>query len=250
MRRVWQEFDTFVDSRAVRWSGRAHAILNAEGKRAAAAYEASGEGAAIAAVDDAEWLDYLTRLWITTVPDAGKLIEPFIVAPAKAITDPLLIAAREWLRLNGAREASMLSNTGRRIVADQIRIGMQKGETNEQIAARIRKKYRSISPERAAAIARTEVHAASNYGSLSAASESEQALDKIWVDTPDNLTRDMHVGAGGQKKPLGSPFRVGGEQLMHPGDTSLGASAENVVNCRCHLFYVRAVRRVRRPRAA
>ena len=249
-RRVWQEFDAFVEGRTGRWAGRAEAVLYSEGNRAAAAYARSGEGAAIEVVDDAEWAEYISRLWITTVPEAGKIIEPYIAAAKAAVADPLLIAAREWLRQYGAREAAMLSNTSRKGIADQIRIGLGKGESTDQIAQRIRKQYRSIEKSRAGTIARTEVHAASNYGSLSAAAESQIPLDKIWVDTPDERTRDMHVDAGGQKRTLNAPFLVGGEQLMHPGDGSLGASSENLVNCRCTLFYVRAARRVRRPRAA
>jgi hypothetical protein len=33
--------------------------------------------------------------------------------------------------------------------------------------------------------------------------------------------------------PVNEPFTVGGEQLMYPGDDSLGASPGNVINCQC-----------------
>jgi hypothetical protein len=263
---VWREFDRFVTSHTPRWAGRAQAILNAEGNGAARGYAAAGIGAAIAAVEDADWLAYLRQLWMTVVPDAGALIEPFLGAmpksakvlgdpkAARVIADPLMRAAVEWVRANGAREAALISNASRKGIQDQIRIGVTKNESQEQIAARIRKHYRSIRQSRAETIARTEVHAAANYGSLSAAAESEQSLAKIWVDTPDARTRDTHVSAGGQKKPLREPFLVDGERLMHPGDGSMGASSENLVNCRCTLFYT-AMRRAmpvkpRRRRAA
>jgi hypothetical protein len=33
--------------------------------------------------------------------------------------------------------------------------------------------------------------------------------------------------------PIDDPFEVMGEQLMFPGDDSLGASLENIINCQC-----------------
>lgn len=252
--RVWREFDSLVDRNAPRWASRAGSILTGEGVRAAEAYESHGERAAIAAVDDDQWFRYIERLWISVVPDAGKVIAPFLEKGMKVVTDPLVQAAINWVKANGVREAGMISNASRKGIQEQIRIGISKGETDEQIAARIRKKYRSIKEARSETIARTEVHAASNYGSLSAATETKIPMKKIWVDTPDDRTRDAHVSAGGQSKPLDQPFIVDGERLMHPGDSSLGASAENLVNCRCHLFFEVARRRLpvpaRRPAAA
>ena len=243
--RVWRAFDTFTDIHSPRWSGRAGAILNSEGNRAAEAYGKHGAGAAVAAVDDSEWQYFIRSLWLTVVPDAGELILPYLpvakittALAIKAVMSPLVQAAVEWIRANGVREAALISNVSRKKIAEQIRIGVSKNESPDQIAQRIRKHYKSIRQGRADTIARTEVHAAANYGSLSGAKEADASLAKIWVDTPDNRTRDAHVGAGGQKRPLKELFIVDGEKLMHPGDTSHGASSENVVNCRCHLFYV------------
>ena len=42
-----------------------------------------------------------------------------------------------------------------------------------------------------------------------------------------------HWEAHGQIVPIGTPFTVSGEQLRFPGDTTLGASVGNVINCRC-----------------
>jgi hypothetical protein len=256
--RVWRAFDQFTESSVPRWSGRAGAILNSEGNRAAKAYAEHGAGAAIAAVDDKEWQQFIRALWLTVVPDAGELIMPYLpvakistALATKAVMSPLVQAAVEWIRANGVREAALISNVSRKKIAEQIRIGVSKNESAEQIAQRIRKHYKSIRQGRAATIARTEVHAAANYGSLSGAKEADQSLEKIWVDTPDGRTRDAHVGAGGQKRRLNEPFTVDGEKLMHPGDSSMGASAENLVNCRCHLFYVSGRRTVPvKPRVA
>jgi hypothetical protein len=36
---------------------------------------------------------------------------------------------------------------------------------------------------------------------------------------------------------MDEPFVVDGEQLMFPGDTSMGATARNIVNCRCTCIF-------------
>jgi hypothetical protein len=56
---------------------------------------------------------------------------------------------------------------------------------------------------------------------------------KVWTTILDDRTRHAHVTADGQSRELGEPFEVAGELLRHPGDTSLGAGAANVINCRC-----------------
>jgi hypothetical protein len=62
-----------------------------------------------------------------------------------------------------------------------------------------------------------------------------------WIRTIDRRTRGYdpkrksrfdHYNAS-QTVPLADPFVVSGQRLRFPGDTSLGASAGNVCNCRC-----------------
>lgn len=57
--------------------------------------------------------------------------------------------------------------------------------------------------------------------------------NKEWAAILDEKTRNDHVGADGQTVSFNDPFIVGGERLRWPGDTSLGASAGNTINCRC-----------------
>lgn len=46
-----------------------------------------------------------------------------------------------------------------------------------------------------------------------------------------------HWSPHGQTVPVADPFVVSGERLMTPGDTSLGASLGNIINCRCQASY-------------
>jgi len=72
----------------------------------------------------------------------------------------------------------------------------------------------------------------------------EQAMDegdlnpddvtRTWDATLGSRTRDQHRSMDGQTRPRGEPFTApDGSRLMYPGDTSLGATAANIINCRC-----------------
>ncbi len=56
---------------------------------------------------------------------------------------------------------------------------------------------------------------------------------KEWTAILDNVVRDAHFKADGQVRNITEAYEVGGEVLMKPGDTSLGATAKNVARCRC-----------------
>lgn len=64
-------------------------------------------------------------------------------------------------------------------------------------------------------------------------------VTKTWSAILDNHTREAHIEADDQTVDEEEPFIVDGEKLMFPGDTSMGASLENVINCRCNT--VRAI---------
>lgn len=56
--------------------------------------------------------------------------------------------------------------------------------------------------------------------------------EAFWVTRGDSVVRQTHLDADFTES-VGGVFTVGGEQLRFPGDTSLGASAGNTINCRC-----------------
>ncbi len=62
---------------------------------------------------------------------------------------------------------------------------------------------------------------------------ASRLLKKTWVTMGDKKVRPAHQAANFQTVPENEPFIVMNERLMFPGDTSLGASMENVANCRC-----------------
>jgi hypothetical protein len=60
---------------------------------------------------------------------------------------------------------------------------------------------------------------------------------KTWESVGDAHVREAHIEADGQEVPISEPFIVDGESLMFPGDTNLGASPGNIINCRCGISY-------------
>lgn len=66
---------------------------------------------------------------------------------------------------------------------------------------------------------------------------SDMTKTKVWVAVLDDKTRDWHADADGQEVDLDDSFDVGGDQMMEPGDDSLGAGADNLCNCRCSCEY-------------
>lgn len=73
--------------------------------------------------------------------------------------------------------------------------------------------------------------------SISAPTPTPAEIEKEWITVGDSLVREAHLSADGQKKKISEPFVVGGELLRWPGDTSLGASLGNIINCRCSADY-------------
>jgi hypothetical protein len=151
----------------------------------------------------------------------------------------------EWLRVNAGVRITGITETSRRLIAEQVAAGTAAGETIPQIARRLGQFYLdSIIPNRAMVIARTEVSGAMSWASNHAATEAQRdgnvEMEKEWLSNHDDRVRGTkdsdefdHVEADGQRVPMDEPFVVSGEQLMYPLDGSRGASAGNVINCRC-----------------
>jgi len=97
---------------------------------------------------------------------------------------------------------------------------------------------RAMPPYRTELIARVETMRSSNAGAT-ALFKSWEIEQKEWLSTRDDRTRDAHLLADGQIKPMDDPFILStGVQLMYPLDMSLGAPANQVMNCRCSVLPV------------
>jgi len=158
--------------------------------------------------------------------------------PDELLYDEVNIAKEEtlkWLEANSAAKVKGITETTREALRSQLHEGVSKGESIVQLAARIDALYlTNFMKNRSTVIARTEVIGASNLGSRSAALGLKlPGTQKEWLSASDNRVRMWHQSANGQNRDLNDPYDVLGEKLMFPGDGSMGASAINLVQCRC-----------------
>jgi len=111
--------------------------------------------------------------------------------------------------------------------------GIIQGNSYRKIANEINKQM-NMGADNANRLARTEVHRAFEKASLDKGMEAQELgieMQKMWVSSLDDRTRESHGAADGQTVPLNQPFIVQGESLMYPGD--FAGSASNVIHCRC-----------------
>jgi len=144
--------------------------------------------------------------------------------------------------------AYMERRAGRRIadishaLVEQIREivmrGVRNGESNQTIAARIYRDIPEISRGRAARISRTETHnAAMAAGWEAMKARRPPVVSKTWWTASDERVRESHAALHGVTIPVDEPFEAESGPMMYPSDQSLGAGAEDVVNCRCTPLY-------------
>jgi len=131
------------------------------------------------------------------------------------------------------------------LIVMAVEEGIRRGQGMDDIAAAVDEILTATAserwPNRARTVARTETMGAVNAGVyrsavLTARDGGELAPMKLWLATEDNRTRRTHRDADGQRTLLESPFRVGGADLLFPGDPN--GPAEEVINCRCTMLPV------------
>lgn len=109
-------------------------------------------------------------------------------------------------------------------------------------AAKMANRYKDILlRKRGETIARTELlgslHAAQDEAEqqlIDAGKISRDMIDEEWDAANDKDTRDSHAFMDSQKPDANGIYTTGaGYRMKHPGDTSLGAPAKEIILCRC-----------------
>lgn len=90
--------------------------------------------------------------------------------------------------------------------------------------------------DRARFMAENEVNTAINHARYIEAVNDGKTM-KRWESIIDEVTRKDHIEINGKYIPIGQAFHVGDSWMLFPKDTSLGASANQIVNCRCAVIY-------------
>lgn len=162
------------------------------------------------------------------------------------LTEKQMEAVANYRRLleEGSMEALRRQQRDRRF-DPSVRRARERPLSQEQIDRMVESYKRTAIKNRAVTIARTESLSAINAARLEAFRQSleKSGIDpnravKEWRSSRDNRVRDQHVNLDGQRTMVDQPFIApNGDSLLVPGDRTLGARPENVVNCRCNALY-------------
>lgn len=112
-----------------------------------------------------------------------------------------------------------------------VQQGIIQGESVDQIGKRLCEGLSSQNESKMTMFARTAITGAQNAGRQVQMEQSAAAgikVNKRWIATLDNRTRDIHRARDGEEVPYNEEFSGG---IEYPGDPT--APPEEVYNCRC-----------------
>jgi len=219
----------------------------------------SNEGAWLAAQRDLfleVWKHFGNAVWHSLSKLPRKAAEPAWVSLQS-------LAADEHLATQGAQRIRDITDTTRKAVSNMARRGFDEGLSGREIEDNIRG-MGVFKESRIETIVRTETGVASNMGSQAAAKATGIPLKKEWITVADTRVRggakpkkskrkskkppkrpgSNHKKMNGKKIPLAQQWAVprgdgkGNDQMMYPMDSSAGARADAIINCRCVEGYI------------
>ena len=123
-------------------------------------------------------------------------------------------------------------------VNSQILQGILQGESADQMARRLLN-VTTMNKESALRNARTAVTSAQNKGRVDAmrqAVDDGVIMEKEWIATKDERTREAHAELDRVSIPIDEPFVNSIGEIMYPGDPD--ADPSNTYNCRCTIAEV------------
>lgn len=168
---------------------------------------------------------------------AGELsFLEFDTAEVFNFTDELML---RWLSNRARREAELIQGATDFDVLMSLWDVVAEGQYSIDKASSALQDSYGFSERRARVIARTEIISAGRCGQFTADTQSGMVIGKVWqAADQEDRTRPGHKDADGQTVPLDEPFSVANkdgqlEMLLFPGDDSLGATASNLIQCRC-----------------
>ena len=92
------------------------------------------------------------------------------------------------------------------------------------------------SQDRADYIAEDEANSIANHADLEEA-KGQGYTDKTWKTMKDERVRHTHRAVDETTVGIDEPFIVGHYKMLAPRDDSLGAGLEEIIRCRCSLFF-------------
>jgi hypothetical protein len=176
---------------------------------------------------------------------------------AKARKADVHIVVNEFMKVRSVRQARAIHATTSKNAILALQLAREAGVANQltelEIATNAGALFRAKlngresgilmletqAPAETAKLSRVEILAGEEPSIAGGNVRASNKATKEWANLGDSRVRFGefdHLQAE-QTVPVNEPFNVSGEQLMHPGDTSRGASLGNVVGCRCSAVY-------------
>jgi HK97 family phage portal protein len=157
--------------------------------------------------------------------------------------DPWKYPPKQVLEFLAGRKHEIMKTgqTVRNQLNTSLMEGVTNGETHLELAARVKSVFSDMTDGEAKRVARTEV----NIGYETARDQASRDAGieyKAWLGSHGPHPREGHQAVEDatidSPIPIDEPFDVDTEdgiteQMMFPGDASLGATAANIINCNC-----------------
>jgi HK97 family phage portal protein len=227
-------------------------LFEAERQTVLKSYESGGEEKAIQSIDNGikAWQKLLAGVYVEVMQTFGdeifkQLKNDSIQMETKGLFNVFHKFVQEFIAKTVAQKVVQITDVTKNKIKGIINVGHTNGESIVEISQRLDSLYLDqIIPNRSVVIARTEVIGASNAGNSYAADQTGLKLEKIWISTKDNRTRDEndnfdHVSMDGVKvlknDPYDVPGKKGNDSIMFPGDPN--GQAGNIIQCRCTEYY-------------
>ena len=176
----------------------------------------------------------LQPLWMAYLQEASANLLKEIGSPDDAWKYP----PKEALEFIAGRKQTIMGcgDTVRNQVNTTLEEGITAGETHEELADRIKSVFTQMTKTEAKRVAMTEVNITYNHARHAGMTHAG-ITHKSWLSSHGPTVRPAHAEAEAVYErapiPLDDPFEVMEEEMLYPGDDSLGASPENIINCQC-----------------
>lgn len=180
-------------------------------------------------------IEYFGTEELERILEKGKSVGPGSIKDFDAYN----IRMQNWLEEHTVEQAKLVTETSRAKITKLFQEAQREGWGQDKIGREIRNTYGVWTEEapgreiyRAKRIARTEMQIAQGRAGHESALQAEEEygfkMEKEWLATRDDRTRDIHLDMDGENQNLRDSYSNG---LMHPGDPS--GPPGDVINCRC-----------------
>lgn len=159
--------------------------------------------------------------------------------PLPLFNEAFQLFLTDYYQQFGGANITLLTETYISAIVTEIRKATFENETVIQMRDRI---FQTVNKPnfykwQALRIARTETTFAMNSAKVVSGEVSGLTMEKVWIGKNDGRERPSHIAMNDTAVGQNELFDLGGEKMAFPGDRSHGASAGNLINCRCTFGY-------------